>query len=1449
MEIFDPYKPRTEFFNAFEGEAADVMSKPPANLRDKSILYGAALGYDTRDIEARLKAGQEARFNAEATIRLQAQEDQRAQSEIDEGLANGTLTLDEARDIYTSNIFSSALMAPSERLLASNSEVGRAQRRAYGRAKAAENLLREKLKQTSTGTADLVGEFADLIVSDGIVDTFFDATGVRNALAKGLNQLITADVPDDEFLAAFNSTLDQMADTGFFTQENSLYLNSLLAQLGEGGRGVESAQQSQDQILNIAGSVLGAPKSVVGALTGALKARDAVDLVRKTGSRSAATQAAVTNAETGVGEVVRHTSVSALTPANPDKADQATVAAETMFEIEAGNSIVDFIRRQARFAGVVDDDKIEEIVQAEKKAFVDEAKKTTVRRLVNFDIEDDGLNNLVGVAYLGKSDGTLFATAKQAETLAKRVGGTVVEQLDEGNVKYLVRLEKNVDPTSYVNKTNIKEVTGGWFSGLLSTVARTTRDLSSVVLQNEGQAARVFQMVAKEHTRAARRVTKAELGEVDSIIRKLNDDPRYNTRRTPFTVNEFKELYYQRTQKQPSQNAVDLYLNNIRLSDAEYVLRADRILKRAVTNGEQMFRLEGSWVRGKVAKEIADTTKVFDLKTGQVFTKGELGDVRILELADDGMMKAGSTVRFVTGQDVPSRRLYHTDVLGYNPGGSRIYNGKFFLKQPSTVRLIDGTEDVATPKTFMVTQTFKEAKAAEDQINAIVDYIRKNAGVDWRLAREALSADTVLRDLIRANNDWNINIDNVNDFIRFMDNQNLNPTVRVSLAPDGEQILDSRFAGGETIAEHTLVNSNKKRGTRPLMGYGGLDADTLDPTDAVERSFVASLNRFADQSYITRAVNGWLKAAADVEALGGKPIISNLSELQGMSSIERLRNAKVSPDLPGASKFEAERNLILSKIDYKTRDMVAWERLMDNVGDYVYDKGWKKMSARFRDTQAPQNWLKSMAFHMKLGLFAFDQLYVQASQVVNIVAMSPFNGLRGTVMVTPIRMALVAPNSEALSLIAKRMAAITGTSEEDFLGIVRYIRESGRNIVDQNIVELSGNTHLYNSKMKSFLNAGRVFFNEGELYARLSAGATAYLDYRKMFPKSDPFSDEAFKWITRRQDVMTASMTNASAAPWQKSIASVPFQFLTYHMRMMEQMFITGEKGLISPAERARILSVQAAMFGGAGLAGYGYWQDKLAYQYNVEVPEWAYSLVRYGLSDYFLSNLTGADTAVSARLGVGDGMWDLLEKISTGSIGEIVAGPSGQISNDLFPATIQLATNMFSGNWEYTSYDWQKLARNITSVNRVYNWWFASQYGEFRRRSDGGTILEDLDDSDAFALAMGVPLQEQELAYTLYSNQKSEKEAIQEHGKKMLEMRRIMLKYIDEGDFTSAREIGDDITALWVPLTPYNKEEVKRILDRTDGDFFKSILQRELERGNRNTLTSVAQEVANGRE
>jgi hypothetical protein len=211
--------------------------------------------------------------------------------------------------------------------------------------------------------------------------------------------------------------------------------------------------------------------------------------------------------------------------------------------------------------------------------------------------------------------------------------------------------------------------------------------------------------------------------------------------------------------------------------------------------------------------------------------------------------------------------------------------------------------------------------------------------------------------------------------------------------------------------------------------------------------------------------------------------------------------------------------------------------------------------------------------------------------------------------------------------------------------------------------------------------------------------------------------------------------------------------------------------------------------------------------------------------------------------------MWDLLEKISTGSIGEIVAGPSGQISNDLFPATIQLATNMFSGNWEYTSYDWQKLARNITSVNRVYNWWFASQYGEFRRRSDGGTILEDLDDSDAFALAMGIPLQEQELAYTLYSNQKSEKEAIQEHGRKMLEMRRIMLKYIDEGDFTSAREIGDDITALWVPLTPYNKEEVKRILDRTDGDFFKSILQRELERGNTNTLTSIAQEVANGRE
>jgi hypothetical protein len=171
----------------------------------------------------------------------------------------------------------------------------------------------------------------------------------------------------------------------------------------------------------------------------------------------------------------------------------------------------------------------------------------------------------------------------------------------------------------------------------------------------------------------------------------------------------------------------------------------------------------------------------------------------------------------------------------------------------------------------------------------------------------------------------------------------------------------------------------------------------------------------------------------------------------------------------------------------------------------------------------------------------------------------------------------------------------------------------------------------------------------------------------------------------------------------------------------------------------------------------------------------------------------------------------------------------------------------MFSGQWEYTSYDFMKVARNITTVNRVYNTWVAANYGEVRRRSDGSTVLTDLDPGDVFAAALGIPLQETELAYTINYFQKDSDEHVKEHAKKMREMKRIMLNYIDKGDLVSAKEVGDDITAMWWMLTPYNQDRVFKQLSYGEEDFFESIMLRELRRGHSSPLTDAGRNLLNG--
>jgi hypothetical protein len=437
--------------------------------------------------------------------------------------------------------------------------------------------------------------------------------------------------------------------------------------------------------------------------------------------------------------------------------------------------------------------------------------------------------------------------------------------------------------------------------------------------------------------------------------------------------------------------------------------------------------------------------------------------------------------------------------------------------------------------------------------------------------------------------------------------------------------------------------------------------------------------------------------------------------------------------------------------------------------------------------------------------------------------LSPANGMKGALTYLPLRTALMHKgNPGVLTELSRRVEKTGLMTAQDFSDLVRWVDESGRAVIDFNVVDLQGDMTFYRSSAKKFLDAGRMPFNEGELVSRLTSVATAWRDYRKAFPLGDAFSDQGRKWITHRNDKLTASMTAASAAPWQKSLLSLPTQFLTYQMRMMEQLFVAGE---LTAAEKIRLVAGQAIVFGGAGIVPYGWVIDKYMHDTGLTMDHRTYTVLRYGMLDAILSQVTGADTAVSSRLGLGDGMADLWRNWHESNVFETFGGPGLKIAGDGLDAAYRLGHNMFTGDWQYAEYDWTKLGRQIKSVNLVYNYWIASRTGMYLR-NNGDPLLQNLEESDAIALGLGIPLQETETAYTMYQFKKADAATLKEHGERMGELLRIMRSQVEEGDMTAATATGDDITAMWVVLTPYEQDEVFKVFQYGSGDFFDSMIQ-----------------------
>ena len=261
---------------------------------------------------------------------------------------------------------------------------------------------------------------------------------------------------------------------------------------------------------------------------------------------------------------------------------------------------------------------------------------------------------------------------------------------------------------------------------------------------------------------------------------------------------------------------------------------------------------------------------------------------------------------------------------------------------------------------------------------------------------------------------------------------------------------------------------------------------------------------------------------------------------------------------------------------------------------------------------------------------------------------------------------------------------------------------------------------------------------------------------------------------------------------------SLPTQWLGYQAKLMENIFFGHN---LTVGERIKLGSAQVALFGGAGVPLGGTIINSFMDQSSEGIDKDAYTFLRYGLLDLALSNIIGEDTAMSGRLGVGDGLLQIYEDFLDKNFAEIIGGPSLSIAWDTGTSAVTMFGSLFNSDISITQYDAGKVLRNISTLDKAAKAYYLMQTGEFIDKK-GRTLAEGMSPWNALWNTLGTPFQEVELYYDVRQALYAESQMIKGVTDRTRELVRIKNDYIVSGDMKSAEGIRDEILSLMAPLS-----------------------------------------------
>ena len=966
-------------------------------------------------------------------------------------------------------------------------------------------------------------------------------------------------------------------------------------------------------------------------------------------------------------------------------------------------------------------------------------------------IIDEGSDDYKVVVRLGKDGtGSAFRRKMDAEAIAATDPSLKVVKREEGRGWFLeteqrvnvLGLPDEIDRFDFGNFTSnaINKMFGA------STI-RLGDKLGSKFLQAEAGQALIGDLV-KPYQKTIRAVKGKELENLSDFMTQLRDGDLSEMRQAP-TREAFEGLYKTMYRTKPKKTTVDAYEALQDINDTAWQIKSSERLKRVVAEGGELVSITPDYSDiGYRVASVPDGEFVLDIaanKSRRAGSKELNADIPVYKIPNTFLDHL-----YVTNVD-SVRVLERVDVMPYNVGGPRTNaEFRFFIGSVKEQKLVSGNKISVGFKTLLGSFGQKQANIAVEQLNNITRKVKSlmdemNVDEIQNLTLSKAQYDD-LGDLIRRNNDWNKHVTDLEDLQKLAREYNFRFTEefvgkardqKVSIREAGENPAMSNVTFGEVVG----TRINMKRGDTPLMEFGGKKATNASPISNIADQFGSEAFGYANRAASQNAMVGWVKLAEKAEGLVTFP--KGVPESDFYNRFMQAEVVKTGKFNDIAAQLREQQDIIKRRMNQSTWLSDKWESFTSSATEAIFETTGKKFDLTKTD---PASRLLQVGFYSKFGFFNPDQFVLQALHSLTITAISPRQGLKAMGLVSPMFIIANLPDSATRTLAIQRLSKFSGIEVDELKQLVRYIDESGRNIIDNQVIELQAPQKFGASStlvgkgqeaVGKFLDTSTLFFKEGERVSRLVGIMTAFLEHRAKRPNINPLSPEGKLWITNREQDLTFRMTTQSRSFVQSGPMRVPTQWLTFSLRAMENIAVGRN---FSTGERIRMFLVMGPMFGLTGLGAgrmSGYVTEQLGYDPSDPETIEAHNRIKYGLIDALLSNTLGTETAYAQRVAPLGQIQDTYRKLFDESLLTTLFGPSGEISKDMISVGVNAIKAMVGGRPQMVREDLTQLVRNLSTVDKYVKVTELIETGNYRSRTRK-LVVSGLDPRAAAAVIFG---------------------------------------------------------------------------------------------------------------